>query len=73
MSTGIMLGFVSKDPYYSLLNFEDNITKSKSDNIYWDCISNIFNFLKCFLHESPLLIPTMIQIVLFCNLKMVLL
>ena len=32
-----------------------------------------FNFLKCFLHESLLLIPMMIQIILFCNLKMVLL
>jgi len=47
--------------------------KKHSDSIYWDCKCNIFNFLKCSLDESLPLIPTMILIILFCNLKMILL
>jgi hypothetical protein len=47
--------------------------KSRSDSIYWECNGSIFNFLKCSLHESLPLIPTMILIILFCNLKIILL
>ena len=40
--------------------------------IYWDGNGNIFKFLKCSLHESLPLIPTMILIILFCSLKLML-
>jgi len=46
--------------------------KNKSEYIYWDCNGNIFKFLKCSLHESLPLIPTMILIILFCSLKLML-
>ena len=45
------------------------ITKSKSDSIFWNCNGNIFNFLKCSLRESLLLIPTMILIIPFAIWK----
>ena len=40
MLTGIMFGFVSKDPYYSLLNFEDNITNMRIAPEYYSTQHN---------------------------------
>jgi hypothetical protein len=41
------------------------IKKSESDNIYWDCSGNIFNFLKRSPQQSLFLIPIMILTVFF--------
>ena len=40
MSTGIMFGLVSKDPYYSLLNFEDYITNMQIAQEYYSLQHN---------------------------------
>ena len=36
------------------------VHKKKKDNIYWDFNGNMFNLLRCLLHESLPLIPTLI-------------
>ena len=35
-----MFGFVSKDPYYSFLNFEDNITNMQIAPEYYSMLHN---------------------------------
>jgi hypothetical protein len=40
MSTGITLGFVIKNPYYSLLNFEDIITDTQIAPKYYSIRQN---------------------------------
>ena len=47
--------------------------KITSDSIYWDCSGKSFNSLNICLQESVVLAPIIILIILFCNMKILLL